>query len=98
MYPSSYPSSIAIFLASDPAWPCPFPFQAEPHSPIFKERLPTSRHFQPMPTGSEGHSQVGIVLGALGLVLEGEAWCLEGVSAQKYPSQSLGAPWGNGQG
>lgn len=48
--------------------------------------------------GSEGQSQVGIVSGAPGLVLEDGAWYLVGVKGQKSPSRSLEAPWGNGQG
>lgn len=62
-HPCCLPGSCPVTLLG------PFPSQAEPHSAVFKKPLSAGRCLQPVPTGSEGQSQVGIVLGALGLIL-----------------------------
>lgn len=77
MSSSSSPCSLSSFLILHLAWLCHFPSQAEPDRTVPEKPSPTGRHCQPVPTGSEGGSQVGMVLGKPGLVLEGWVGRLE---------------------
>lgn len=76
--------------------PRPFPSQAEPDATVPKEPPPAGRPLQPVPTGSEGGSQVGIALGRE-LVWEGGAWSLLDVRAEEGGSaagEGCLPPWG----